>query len=254
MTYKKTETSWEKASQWYHDIVGEEGHYYHQHVIFPLLKSLLKTKKQDQSLLDLGCGQGAFSDQLEDNFTYDGVDAAPTLIKLARKTYKTSPRKDFHLADICEPFEIKKSFTHATFVLSFQNLERPLEALKNAKKHLKQGGMLILVLNHPCFRVPRQSSWGIDEEKKIQYRRVDSYMSSNKVPIEMRPGTKEKVTTYSFHHSLTEIFSLLATSGFTVSNLIESTSDKNSTGKNGKMENRSRKEIPLFLTLVAKSL
>ncbi len=70
----------------------------------------------------------------------------------------------------------------------------------------------------------------------------------------MRPGTKEKITTYSFHHSLTEIFSLLATSGFTVSNLIESTSDKNSTGKNGKMENRSRKEIPLFLTLVAKSL
>ncbi len=29
------QTSWQKVSRWYNDAVGEEGHYYHQHLILP---------------------------------------------------------------------------------------------------------------------------------------------------------------------------------------------------------------------------
>lgn len=254
MKKKQHETSWETASNWYHEIVGSEGHYYHKHVIFPLIQKLLKTKKKNQSLLDLGCGQGVLSQQIPENYSYDGVDISSTFIKLARKHFQASTQKSFHLYDLCQPFNLDKVFTHAIMVLSFQNLQAPLVALQNAKNHLKQGGTLILVMNHPCFRIPRQTSWGIDDDKKIQYRRIDSYQSPKKIPIDIHPGQKNTTTTFSFHHSLTDIFSMLEQAGFTVASLIESTSDKQSTGKNARMENKAREEIPLFMTIVAKSL
>jgi SAM-dependent methyltransferase len=254
MKKKQQTTSWESASQWYHEIVGSEGHYYHKHVIFPLIQKLLKTKKKNLSLLDLGCGQGVLSQQIPENYAYDGVDISSTFIQLARTHFQCSSNKTFHLYDLCKPFSLDKVFTHAIMVLSFQNLAAPLIALQNAKKHLKQGGTLILVLNHPCFRIARQTFWGIDEEKKIQYRRIDSYQSCQKIPIDIHPGQHNKTTTFSFHYSLTDIFFMLEQAGFVVASLLESISDKQSTGKNSKMENNARQEIPLFMTLVAKSL
>ncbi|MFA6361655.1 MAG: SAM-dependent methyltransferase, partial [Candidatus Shapirobacteria bacterium] len=50
-------SSWQKVSKWYNQSVGDEGHYYHQHVIMPNLKRILNLK-DNESLLDLACGQG----------------------------------------------------------------------------------------------------------------------------------------------------------------------------------------------------
>ena len=246
-------TSWEGASEWYNNLVGSEGHYYHQHVIFPHLLKILKTKKQNQSMLDLGCGQGAFSHVLPKDFDYDGVDLSSSLIKAAKKS-ASLPNRTFHELDLCKPFNLHKTFTHAAMILSFQNIAEPKVTLQNVKQHLKQGGIFLLVLNHPCFRIPRQSSWEINEDTKIQSRCIDTYMTSMQVPIEVHPGKANSVKTFSFHYPLSEIFSFLQEAGFIVCNLIELCSDKISTGKNAKMENRARNEIPLFLTIVAKSL
>lgn len=251
---KPKSTSWESASSWYNDIVGSEGHYYHQHVIFPELKKLLTSKKKDLSLLDLGCGQGAFAQIVPSNYTYDGVDISPSFIKLAKKHHQAFVTRNFHLQDLCKPFDLGKTFSHATMILSFQNIENPKVALANIKKHLKQGGTLILVINHPCFRIPRQSSWGVDEAKKVQYRRLDSYLSSYKVPIDIHPGKKEKVITYSFHRPLEEIISDLAEAGFAIAGMKEWISDKKSTGRLAKIEDKAREEFPLFLTIIATSL
>ncbi|MBM3191464.1 MAG: class I SAM-dependent methyltransferase [Chlamydiae bacterium] len=244
-------TSWEPAGEWYHGLVGSEGHYYHRHIIFPELLKLLKTKKENLSLLDMACGQGAFAKALPKNFHYEGVDISPTLIRQAKQQ---CPDKIFHLHDICIPFDLGKTFTHATMILAFQNLDNPLEALRNIKHHLKQGGTLVLVLNHPCFRIPRQSSWGLDEHKKNHYRRIDIYMSRLKIPLDVHPGNKNSAHTLSFHYPLSDIFSFLQQAGFAVHHLLEWVSDKVSTGKHAKIENRARLEFPLFLTLLAKSL
>lgn len=246
-------TSWEAASDWYQHLVGKDGHYYHQHVIFPKLIEILKTKKQNQSLLDLGCGGGSLFAILQENYTYDGVDLSASLLKAAKKEHK-NPRAQFHEHDLCAPFDLKKTFTHASMILSLQNIESPEVAFQNAKNHLKQGGTFIIVLNHPYFRIPRQSSWGVDERSKIQYRRVDSYMSLMRIPIDMHPSFKEKVQTYSFHYPLSYLFAALQKTGFAVTSLAEWTTDKLSTGKNAKMENRAKQEFPLFMCLVAKSL
>jgi hypothetical protein len=129
-------------------------------------------------------------------------------------------------------------------------VEDPEMAFKNAYSHLAPQGKLLIVMNHPCFRIPRQSSWGIDEAKKLQYRRIDLYMSSLKIPIQTNPGREPSSSTVSFHHPLSFYFQSLAKAGFMIETAQEWISDKKSTGAKASMENRSRKEFPLFLALL----
>ena len=57
------QTSWENSSKWYGKIVGREGHYFHQTIIFPKIRQLIDWGKVS-SVFDFGCGQGVFERQL----------------------------------------------------------------------------------------------------------------------------------------------------------------------------------------------
>jgi hypothetical protein len=105
-------------------------------------------------------------------------------------------------------------------------------------------------MNHPCFRQPRQSGWGWDEQRKLQYRRVDRYLSPYEMPILAHPGSAPDVKTTSFHRSLTAYVEALAKHGFAITALEEWTSHKQSdSGPRAKAENVARQEIPLFLAM-----
>ena len=240
-------TSWESSHKWYDSIVGEKGHYYHEHVVLPNSLKLLHLQKGD-SLLDLGCGQGILARSIPQGVKYVGVDASSSLIQSA----KLKSKHPFYVSDITKPLAIlEKDFSHAAMILVTQNLENPAAAFQNTATHLQPGGKLLIVMNHPCFRIPRQSSWGIDEPKKLQYRRIDLYMSPLKIPIQTHPGKHEKSsTTFSFHHPLSYYIQNLSSAGFHIETIEEWISDKKSTGPKASMENRSRKEFPLFLAIL----
>ncbi len=241
------ETSWENSSSWYDKTVGEKGHYYHQTVIIPKTLELLNLQKGDK-LIDLACGQGVLSRHIPSQVGYLGVDVSSSLIGQAKKL---SPSHQFLTHDVTEPLTgPHKDFSHATIILALQNIEKPEAVLNNVKTLLKPQGKFLIVLNHPCFRIPRQSSWGIDEPKKLQYRRLDRYLSPLKIPIQTHPGKQEKSqTTWSFHHPLSDYVRWLKDAGFTLDLIEEWISDKKSTGSKAAMENRSRAEFPLFLAL-----
>jgi len=251
---KKSETSWETSSSWYDKIVGQQGHYYHQQVIIPGVLRLLEMDKhaQPHHLLDLACGQGVLARHLPKAMKYLGIDASHSLIEAAKK-YKNKQLHQFLVHDLSRPLDLPyKEFSHAACILAAQNLNNPLELFRTAFHHLRKTALFIIVLNHPCYRIPRQSSWGIDEQKKLQYRRIDCYMTPLKIPIQLHPGKQESSETWSFHHPLSYYTSLLKQAGFVLDAIEEWCSDKKSTGKNAVMENRSRKEFPLFMTLVAR--
>ena len=110
---------------------------------------------------------------------------------------------------------------------------------------------MYLVLNHPSFRIPKESSWGYDDEKDIQFRMVDKYLTESKIDIDMNPGeTKNKKMTVSFHRPLQYYFKLLKNNGFCVGSLEEWISNKTSeVGPKKRAEDKSRKEFPLFMAL-----
>ena len=243
------DTSWQKVAGRYHKSVGRSGSYFHQQVVLPGAVKLLGLKPGD-ALLDLGCGQGVLARAVRQDIEYSGIDLAPELIRLAMD-HNRNPRFQFQTGDIAKPLKLdkKREFTHAAIILALQNVEDYQTVFANAAKFLKSGSKFLIVINHPAFRIPRQTSWGIDEKSKLQYRRVNIYMSPLKVPVDMGPGSDHKLT-WSFHNPLSAYVAGLAKSGFVVSNIEEWVSDKESEGRSAKMENRSRAEIPVFMAIL----
>jgi ubiquinone/menaquinone biosynthesis C-methylase UbiE len=249
-----TDTSWESSSDWYDKTVGAQGHYYHRQVVLPGTLKLLGLKAKD-ALLDLACGQGILARQIPKGVSYLGVDASRSLIQSA-KNAKVHPSHAFAVYDLNLPVTLDHPpFTHAACILALQNIESPAALFQTAFQALKSQGTLVLVINHPCFRIPRQSHWGIDPQKKLQYRRLDLYMSALKIPIQTHPSQqKESPTTWSFHRPLSAYSKLLKDAGFKISAIEEWCSDKKSTGKMASLENRSRQEFPLFLAIAAEKV
>lgn len=246
-------TSWEPVGKWYQGAVGDEGLYYHKQIIIPGVVRLLGfSKDKKQGLLDLACGQGILARHVPESVSYVGIDISPTLVKDAKKRDLNSTH-EYHVSDVTKPLPIKGSvFTHASIILAIQNIEHPNLVFKNSAKHLEMGGKLIVVMNHPCFRIPRQSSWQVDDSKKLQYRRIDRYYSPLHIPIQAHPSKGEQSSqTWSFHYPLSSYTKWLHEAGFVIETIEEWCSDKASIGANAKMENRSREEFPLFLTLCA---
>ena len=244
-------TSWEKSSKWYNKIVGDKGHYFHKAVIFPNLKKIINFDKLE-SVLDLACGQGIFERQINPKTEYVGIDMARSLIEQAKRKSQNQ-KHQFMLADASKTLPLAENhFDVVSIILALQNIRNFEGVIINAERHLKDGGKLVMVLNHPMFRIPRQSSWGMDEENKIQYRRVDRYMSEMEIPITTNPGKfKESETTWSFHTPLSKYSQILNENGLVIERIEEWISDKKSTGGKAKMENRAREEIPMFMAIVA---
>lgn len=239
--------NWDSSEQWYTSCVGEKGHYYHQAVVLP---NALRLLGKFTSLLDLGCGQGVLARSLPEKVEYVGVDLSKELIASAKKMSKSG---QFVVGDASAELPIeKKDFERATFILSLQNMEKGQGAIQTAGRHLKKGGKLLIVMNHPCFRIPRQSSWDIDEQMKLQYRRINSYMSAQEIPIQTHPGKGgHSATTFSYHHPLSAYSNWLQQEKFVIGAMEEWCSDKKSEGSRARMEDRARREIPLFLAILA---
>jgi len=252
----KEDTSWQQSERWYDSIVGRDGHYYHQNVVLPGVIRLLNLQST-HSLLDLACGQGVLARHIPSSVCYVGIDAAKSLISKAKSYSSDKKNHTFILSDITKPLNLPKEtlFSHAAIVLALQNIQAIDKVLIHASKHLENGAKLVVVLNHPCFRIPRQSSWGFDEHSKTQYRKVCSYMSPQKIPIATHPGkqteAKQTETLFSFHEPLSALTKHLFNAGFVIELIEEWCSDKTSTGKAKSWENRARKEFPLFMAICA---
>lgn len=247
---RRQNTPWQKVAPWYNKITrGGEGHYYHEHVVIPGVVRLLNLLP-DSKLLDLACGNGVLAGKIQRDVEYLGIDSAYSLIDQAKRTDRNQ-KHEYLDGDVTRPLTIPSDFTHVAIVLALQNIQNPQRVLDNASKHLLPGGHIVIVLNHPAFRIPRQSSWGIDEAKKMQYRRVDKYMSAMNIPINMNPSDKNSKVTMSYHLPISEYSRMLKNSRFAIEAIEEWTSDKESEGRVARMENRSRSEIPLFLAIKA---
>jgi len=247
MSHKKSPSGWNDVAHWYDGWVGKQGSNFHQKLAIP---TLLKSLELDATkhLLDVGCGSGVLAPHIaKSHATYTGIDISPKLIQKARNYHKT--HGNFLVCDarkIRNRFP-KSSYDFAIFLLSIQDMN-PLEnVISNIAYCLKTGGTLAILMTHPCFRIPRQSGWGYEKSKKLQYRRIDRYLTPLKIPMKQH----NRGVTISFHRPLSAYINTLVDYGFVIDKLDEITTFES--GKS-KAEKRANTEFPIFMLLRAKKL
>ncbi|HRY62368.1 MAG TPA: class I SAM-dependent methyltransferase [Candidatus Paceibacterota bacterium] len=246
----KKDSSWGEVASWYNDVVTGEGSY-QRDLILPNLLRLMDIHKGDV-VLDLACGQGFFSGEFaKAGASVIASDISPELVEIA-KNNPNNKDVDFHVSP-AENIDFLKdgSADKISVVLAIQNIEKVQNVFKEVSRVLRTGGKMFLILNHPAFRIPKESSWGYDDEKDIQFRMIDKYLSESKTEIDMNPGeNKQKKMTVSFHRPIQYYFKILKNNGFCVGALEEWISNKTSgEGPRKKAEDKSRKEFPLFMAL-----
>ena len=244
-------TLWDQASRWYDSLVGMSGSDYHQTIVMPGVFKMLQLKP-GRRVLDLACGQGVFSRFLfENKIKPEGLDSSEELLRMARSHSVKSIR--YHLGEAGGSKLLKgQQFDGIACLLALQNMEKIEPVFRNVSRWLKPEGKFVMVLTHPCFRIPRQSHWGWDEERKIEYRRVDRYANEINIPILTPPFIDKHNFTMTYHRPLQSYFSALNRAGLCVDYLEEWTSNRESEpGKRSRGENRARKEVPLFMAIRA---
>ena len=245
-------TSWEHVAQWYDRMVGDEGSDYHRNVLLPATLRLLNPKPT-HNLLDLCCGQGVLSRLLAPLVAQVvGVDLSRALIESARQRTEGKNVR-YEVADARKLGALADgTFDTAACVMAVHDVDDLPALMRSLAAALKTGGHAVLVFMHPCFRIPRQSSWGWDDLHKTQYRRVDRYITPLGIPISTHPGSDPSEHTHFFHRPISEYLNALGAAGLAVTACEELAGHRESEpGPRARAENRSRREIPIFLALRA---
>lgn len=248
----KRSRSWDPVADWYIGWTGKRGSRHHRHTAIPAVLNLLAPQPGER-ILDLGCGPGALAKYIaETGALYTGIDASPRLLRFARQHH--GDYGIFLMGDVTRLANVSalqpSSFDAAVFLLSIQDIDPLEDALSSAAWALDAGSRIVILMTHPCFRVPRESGWGWDPERRLQYRRVDSYLSQQAVP--MRTYEKGRGHTLSYHRPLSEYVRCLAAAGFVIDRIEElTTPEEPLTGPRQHAEIRAAGEIPLFMAIRA---
>ncbi|HEU5014103.1 MAG TPA: class I SAM-dependent methyltransferase, partial [Roseiflexaceae bacterium] len=139
-------------------------------------------------------------------------------------------------------------FDAVTFLLSIQDMDPLDDVLRAAAWALRPGGNLVMLMTHPCFRIPRQSGWGWDEGRKLRFRRVDRYLTP--LPVPMKPPSGGE--TRSFHRPLQAYINGLAAHAMLTEQIAEIPAyDERDAKAQARADNLADREIPLFLGIRA---
>lgn len=250
------ETAWEPQASWYDQRQGDRGDDFHSQLVLPAVMRQLQARPGDR-ILDVCCGQGVLGRALaEAGMEVVGVDASPSLVAAAagraghRERYVVG---DARTLDAVLPGQ---RFDHAAVVLALQDLDPIEPVFAGIRALVKPGGRIVFVMTHPCFRIPKRTSWGFDEELGVQYRRLEGYLTPLSLPIKTHPGqVNDSSSTTSFHRPLHHLLTALGTAGLAVIGCEELCSNRRGTqGIRSSAEDRANKEFPVFMVLTATRL
>jgi hypothetical protein len=182
------------------------------------------------------------------------VDASAQLISAARRHHGRLREARFVVGDARRLRSLAAleagSFDAATFLLSIQDMDPLADVVRGMAWALNERSRAVLLMTHPAFRQPRHSGWGVDESRKLTYRRVDGYLTELAVPMKSLGGGPP---TRSFHRPIGAYVNALADVGFATDAMLElpDLPPDRRPGKTARGDARANAEIPIFLGLRA---
>jgi len=248
------ESGWERVATWYDGWVGEGGSAYHRELAIPAVLDLLDPAPGEE-ILDEGGGQGVLVPHLvRAGARVTVVDASARLIAAAKRRHARLPGTRFLVGDARRLTALaglaEGAFDAAVFLLSIQDMDGLDEVVRGVSWALRRRGRVVLLMTHPAFRQPRHSGWGVDEGRKLTYRRIDAYLGEMAVPMKSLGGGPP---TRSFHRPISAYVNAFADAGFATDAMLEipDLPPDRRPGKAARGDARAATEIPIFLGLRA---
>ena len=207
ITNEEAIKAWSSTPPEWAEQFGDEGDTTRQYLLNPVLFALLG-EVSGQHILDAGCGQGYLCRLLtKRGASMTGIEPAETGFAYAQKREQAELLGIRYLqADLSAWSPIPETFDVVIANMVFMDIPDYLPALRNCVTALKQGGLLVFSLLHPCFE-ESGSAWASKE-----YVEVHEYFQERSVP---------QVYGHFIHRSLSTYFNSVIQAGCTIEQVFE---------------------------------
>jgi SAM-dependent methyltransferase len=177
--------------------------YYDRPAIFSLAPPL-----QGKTVLDAGCGPGAYAERLlGQGATVVCVDASPKMLGFARA--RLGDRVRFHEADLGKPLDFlaDEAFDLVVSPLTLDYIPNWIDVFREFRRVLRPGGALIFSMEHPL-------SDYLAVRMRIYFER------------EVISGTwsgfgEQRVKVSAYRRSMSEVINTLIEAGFAIDRMLE---------------------------------
>jgi len=178
-------------------------------IIMPtVLKHIKRHSFLNNKALDIGCGLGFLTNSLHEiGLDVCGIDISLNSINYAKSRFKQIPFFNVELGDFCK--DKIALYDIALAVMFFHNCTDLKNNLISIKKILKENGLLIVFIPHPCFWYRRFEG--------ISYINPDNAVeNSYKVDFKIRKGQKHDSKVTYYHRTLETYINLIKSCGLKI--------------------------------------
>lgn len=189
------------------DTFGEEGDFAHQHLLNPVIFTLLGDVAGKQ-VLDAGCGQGYLCRMLARKGAFvTGVEPAEGHYRYLLQREETERLGITYIqADLSAFTGLPDAFDSVVANMVLMDIPNYQAAIRNCIASIKSGGSFIFSLLHPCFEEPG-AEW-----RRKGYVEVREYLHEH---------IKSQTFGYLFHRPLSSYLNLVLQEGCLLQHIIE---------------------------------
>ena len=208
---------WDEFAETYAANHKEQGDPHKEVYLNPTLFGLMGDIKNNK-VLDAGCGEGYLSRLMEKaGAMVTAVDYSSKMVEIATKRTKLNRNIEI-LQSNCEDLSLLKKATFDLVVsnMVIQDLENYEQAFKEIYRVLKNDGIFIFSILHPCFQTP-QSGWEKGNDGKKLYWKVDNYFYEG---VYEQRGMDQVIF---YHRTLTSYVKAIIEAGFQIEEIVEPT-------------------------------
>jgi SAM-dependent methyltransferase len=148
------ENPWEGNADIWSKALASDGEGYRDLVIEPATLDFIKSL-HGQTVLDVGCGDGAFTRSICKALSPSrviAIDKSERMIALAQQADGPDLPIEYRVADICA-FSVPSEtlFDTALFFMSIMNIADLDSAIRVVARCVRDSGQIVIAMLHPCF-------------------------------------------------------------------------------------------------------
>jgi ubiquinone/menaquinone biosynthesis C-methylase UbiE len=159
--------SWTEMAAWFDARQGDDGDRWHRELIYPCVKSIAGSVA-GLRVLDLACGNGSLTRWLKRRGAdVIGADGTLAMIECAQRRESEAPLgiEYIHSDGAKLAFVPANEFHLVICTMALMDMPdaQASAAISDIARILKPDGRAIICISHPCFDVPENSEWVIEQ-------------------------------------------------------------------------------------------